>query len=93
MNIRFREDSFLLALQTLPPPPPQGQLAMKVVRQARLELSGGSTPDLLRPSRTALGDRAPVPEAQGGGRLRGLGRVVHSQRRGAWWAEGRGLCS
>ena len=37
------------------PPPPlfahnQGtELAMKVVRQARLELSGGSTPDLLRP--------------------------------------------
>ena len=25
------------------------ELAMKVVRQARLELSGGSTPDLLRP--------------------------------------------
>ena len=24
-------------------------MAMKVVRQARLELSGGSTPDLLRP--------------------------------------------
>ena len=25
-------------------------MAMKVVRQARLELSGGSTPDLLRPT-------------------------------------------
>ena len=25
-------------------------MAMTVVRQARLELSGGSTPDLLRPS-------------------------------------------
>ena len=24
-------------------------MAMKVMRQARLELSGGSTPDLLRP--------------------------------------------
>ena len=28
------------------------ELAMKVVRQARLELSGGSTPDLLRPRDT-----------------------------------------
>ena len=27
-------------------------MAMKVVRQARLELSGGSTPDLLRPLRS-----------------------------------------
>ena len=26
-------------------------MAMKVVRQARLELSGGSTPDLLRPKK------------------------------------------
>ena len=26
------------------------EMAMKVVRQARLELSGGSTPDLLRPA-------------------------------------------
>ena len=35
-----------------PPPPTHNQgteMAMKVVRQARLELSGGSTPDLLRP--------------------------------------------
>ena len=36
-----------------PPPPPDHnhgtELAMKVVRQARLEHSGGSTPDLLRP--------------------------------------------
>ena len=30
---------------------------MKVVRQARLELSGGSTPDLLRPQRP---DRRPL---------------------------------
>ena len=57
-----------------PPPPPPGRAAkhclrdtdnhgtekaMKVVRQARLELSGGSTPDQLRPP--ALEGAQPMP--------------------------------
>ena len=38
-------------------------MAMKVVRQARLELSGGSTPDQLRPLSLTLGGG--VPNAAG----------------------------
>ena len=47
-------------------------MAMKVVRQARLELSGGSTPDLLRPEGCAT-----ATTAQGGGTLaRGEPRLL-----------------
>ena len=63
-----------------PPPPLQGtrtakhcpsdthnqgtELAMKVVRQARLELSGGSTPDLLRPHSFPRSPPGPPPPFQ-----------------------------
>ena len=33
---------------------------MKVVRQARLELSGGSTPDQLRPPSTTIAQNVPT---------------------------------
>ena len=38
------------------------ELAMKVVRQARLELSGGSTPDQLRPPQSGSGKPPPPPK-------------------------------
>ena len=40
------------------------EMAMKVVRQARLELSGGSTPDLLRPSGLHLEGKGPQRRPQ-----------------------------
>ena len=40
---------------------------MKVVRQARLELSGGSTPDQLRPEVTKALCQLPPPPWEGGG--------------------------
>ena len=49
-------------------------MAMKVVRQARLELSGGSTPDQLRPPRP-MGDRHLVTAHPGVGGPSPLGGV------------------
>ena len=40
-------------------------MAMKVVRQARLELSGGSTPDLLRPLTGTMGGGRADPDRPG----------------------------
>ena len=42
-------------------------MAMKVVRQARLELSGGSTPDQLRPPRGGGGGAGGTVARSGGG--------------------------
>ena len=44
-------------------------MAMKVVRQARLELSGGSTPDQLRPPTCPVPPPCPPPPRGGGGSL------------------------